>query len=409
MNLNNIKIVDIRNYTGSKSDIISVDNEEILYSKEVEVDGIYYICIYCYKIKIKKLEEVYRYKLKNQEHETEEYEFNNQYFRVNDENITIIKTHLKSSLEVEVIDKKSKLVKSKHYFDVEGEVTSIPITINSRYFIFYTESGDLDTTQDSIYLCDLLENSIHLIRDSKIKDGLSVVHGLLDIMPTFIHDGEEYLIFNETYMDDYEYELYVYEWVKSEGINKDRIKEIEALYLISVNDFTGAIKNGEHDIPFIEVKKRHLNGWVRYIFMDEKNIYFREKDFDNQIEKIYSLDKSDFKTKTVKEIDHRKIEGRLFYGDIVYEKIESQNFIYIKGIYNCDYELSFKNDMNTYFCDFIGNRYLVTNQWIEDKEENYFEFVYIVDTKENNCNKYDGTCRVHDDIVVLYDNSGYFE
>lgn len=215
MNLNNIKIVDIRNYTGSKSDITSVDNEQILYSKEVKVDGIYYICIYCYKIKIKKLEEVYRYKLKNQEHETEEYEFNSQYFRVNDENITIIKTHLKSSLEVEVIDKKSKLVKSKHYFDVEGEVTSIPITINSRYFIFYTESGDLDTTQDSIYLCDLLENSIHLIRDSKIKDGLSVVHGLLDIMPTFIHDGEEYLIFNETYMDDYEYELDVYEWVKS--------------------------------------------------------------------------------------------------------------------------------------------------------------------------------------------------
>ncbi|WP_053957338.1 hypothetical protein [Inediibacterium massiliense] len=182
------------------------------------------------------------------------------------------------------------------------------------------------------------------------------------------------------------------------------------MYLISIDDFAEAIKVGEKNIPFKEISKRYSDGWVRYLKIDEKNIYFREKDFKTQIEKIYAIDKENLKdTVVVAEINHHHIKGRVFYGNRIYEEIELDDDIKIRGLHNCNYDLCFKTDENVWLNEFISDRHLITSQWIEDEEENHLEFVYITDVKENNRIKYEGVCKIYNNCVIIYDHSGYWK
>lgn len=411
MNKEEIKIIDIRKHTGSKSKIVNYEDGEIIFAKDYWINDKYYYSIKNYSDTLNTVEEIYKY-------EIPEFEYTSQYSNVVGDDIIIIKMHLINKIEVDILDKNSKELKSKHSFQVNEEVTSIPIIINSRYFIFYTDIEEMNSEEyiqykekgyyHFLYLCDLVEDKIHLIRDLRIVKGITVVHSFfMDCLPTFIHNNQEYLIFNETYMDDYEYELDIYEGIQSGRLNRDLITVVEALYTIGVDDFAEAIKLGEDNIPFKEISKRYVDGWVRYLEIDEKNIYFREKDFKTQIEKIYAMNKASLQSTVVAEINHKDIEGRVFYGEKIYEEVKLNDHIRIRGLHNCNYDLCFKRDKNVWFEEFINDRYVIDSQWIEDEEDNCFKFVYITDVKENKCIKYDGTCKIYNDCVIIYDNSGY--
>jgi len=412
MKKEDIKIIDIRKYTGSKSQIVNYEDGKIIFAKDYKINNKYYYSINNYSVASDTVEEIYKY-------EIPEFEYTSQYFSVVEEDIIIIKMHFINRVEVDILDKNSKILKSKHSFQLNEELTSIPIIINSRYFIFYTDIDEMNTNEymqnkekgyyHFLYLCDLVEDKIYLIKDLKIVNGLSVVHGLLDRIPAFIHNNQEYLLFNEAYMSDYEYEEDIYDAIKGNKLNKDLVTVVEALYSISVNDFVEAIKAGEENIPFKEISKRYLDGWVRYLAIDEENIYFREKDFQTQIEKIYAVDKASLQTIVMAEINHKYIKGRVFYGNKIYEEVKLDGYMKIRGLYNCNYDLCFKRGKNVWFDEFINDRYLITSQWIEDEEKNYFELVYITDVKQNKCIKYDGACKIYDNSVVIYDNSGYWE
>ncbi|SHI00930.1 hypothetical protein [Clostridium grantii] len=65
--------------------------------------------------------------------------------------------------------------------------------------------------------------------------------------------------------------------------------------------------------------------------------------------------------------------------------------------------MNFENDKNLWFQKFINHRYLITTKWFEDEEDNYYEFVYIADIKENNKIKYEGACEIYNNHLILYD------
>ncbi|QEK13125.1 hypothetical protein FQB35_12785 [Crassaminicella thermophila] len=406
MNKKDLSIIDIRKYTGSETEILDFEDGEIIFIKNNKVNNKYYYSMNNYIVETDTVEEIYNYEIL-------ESEFYSQHTYVIGQDIIIIKMNFRNRVEVDVLCKKSKKIKSKHCFKVNEEVTSIPIIINSRYFMFFTDVDEMYAKEymrykekgyhNFLYLCDLIKDKIYIIKDLKIVNGISVVHGLLELLPIFLHKNKEYLIFNEVYMSDYEYED-VYDEIKENKLNKDLVTAIEALYVISVDDFVEAIKDGEENIPFKEIKRRYLNGWVRYIEMDEDNIYFREKDFETQIEKKYAVNKLNFESIVLCEIDHKEITGNLCYGDRIYEIIESDDYIRLRGIYNCDYNLCFKNDKNVFVEEFINDRYFITTQWIEDEEDNYFEFVYIIDAKDNNTTKYTGTCKIYNSCIIIYDS-----
>jgi len=402
-----IKIIDIREHCGARNKILSFEEQEIIFTKEIERNGKYYFSINSYELSTGVVEEIYTY-------EISEAEFYSQHTYIIENDILIIKPCFKNlnSIEVDALDRNSKKIKSKHIFEVKEEVTSIPIVINSRYFLFYADIDEMDEDKYGfykeagyshfIYLCDLLEDQIYLVNDLRLINGLTVVHGLLDCLPTFTHNDEEYLLFNETYMEDYEYEEYIYNAINDGRLDKNLVKEIEGLYYIPVNDFVQSIKRGQKNIQFKEIKKRYLDGWVRYLGMDERNIYFREKDFKTGIEKVHALDKEKFVPTVVKEIHHKNIKGRLIYGDTIYEEVELDHSIEIRGIYNFDDTFSFKKGKNLYFKEMINHRYLICWQWVEDEEENYFEFVHIMDLQSKGHIKYEGACSIYNNDIVLY-------
>ncbi len=410
MGAKNLDIIDMRKHCGLNNVILNFDAGEILFAKEMKRDNKHFYTICRYIIEKDITEEMYHYEIR-------EDDFYKQYAHVAGQKIIIIKLQPRNanSIEVDVLDKVSGKRISGHFFETDGEATSIPIFINGRYFLFY---ADIEGTEKEIhykeqgfesllYLCDLTEDKIYLVKDLKLAGGVSVVHQALGRMPVFLHKGEEYLLFNETYMDDYEYEEDLYAAVQENRVDKNSVTETEALYYIRVDDFAQNIKAGQN-IPFIEISKRYIDGWVRYLRMDEENIYFRDKDFNTQLEKIYAVNMQNFKPVLKKEINHQEVKGTLDYGDKIYDIVDSQDRIKIRKIHEGDNHWSVeKTEEHVFFQELLNDRYIVAYSWMEDEQAKYFEFVYIFDTADGSYTKYDGTCEINGNQIVLYHLSDY--
>ncbi|SHI00923.1 hypothetical protein [Clostridium grantii] len=120
MKTEDLKVIDIRRYTGSKSKIVSYENNEIIFTKENQIHNKYYYSINKYNVKTDFLEEIYKY-------ETPPYEYTCQYISTQGEDIVIIKMHFTYKVEVDIVHKISGKLKSRHCFETKEEVTSIPI------------------------------------------------------------------------------------------------------------------------------------------------------------------------------------------------------------------------------------------------------------------------------------------
>src|SRR5699024_6200182 len=150
---------------------------------------------------------------------------------------------------------------------------------NEPYLLFYTDidrssvvyemyvNSGYEEDDHAIYLYDLYENEIYLVKDFRVIIGINEDHGRIGKLPTFLHKNEEYLIVSETYMDDWEYEE-LYEYALDGELDKSEI-DSEALYFIKVDEFINSIKSGEENIPFKIINKKELDRWIRYIYRDE--------------------------------------------------------------------------------------------------------------------------------------------
>lgn len=133
----------------------------------------------------------------------------------------------------------------------------------------------------------------------------------------------------------------------------------------------------------------------------------------NGEEKIIRIGKQDLKSTIVKEINHKKSEGRLVYDEStipcrIYEERIEGNTIGVKGIYNCDYDISFNFDEHergdVSFYNIIENKYIIAGGWCEDgdKDEDYYDIYYVMDTKEKKSSKGIGKCEVYGDNLIIY-------
>lgn len=311
--------IELRPYGGGiYTEIIECSNKEILFQTYKKKDEKYYYSIMVYNIDRNTSVEIYSY-------EVMEETIYLQYPHVHNESILIIKTHNPKQLEVDKIDRKDGKNKRTYHISTKEDISSIPIFINEQYIIFYTDI-DLEgeeykkyvdkgfkDNKSAIYLYDLEEEKAYFIRDFRIIEGMGVEHGRMQKLPLFLHKNGEYLIFNETYMDDWEYEDF-YEYALENKIDQADFF-MEALYYIKLNDFVTAIKAGEEDLALKTIKKKALGGWVRYLYQDSSYIYYRDKDFSSQLERIIKINKLNLKSEIVAELDYSKIKGRIFYDD----------------------------------------------------------------------------------------------
>lgn len=388
--MEDLKILDITKYT-CLSEIISCDKNEIIFVNEQHKEDLQYYTINSYDIKSNKVEEIYNYTTEKSDEVT-------QFYRYYKDEIIIIDMSNEDILQVKIIEKNSNKLKDTHKLNVNKLSKAIPSTINNRYFLFFTETDDI--FRYTMNLCDLEEDKIYEIKDTKFSEGLRYNNNYLDV---YNYNNEEYLIFNEVYMEDYEYEMDVYEYFKNKKDIEDNI-ECEALYVIKLNDFIKGIKNNIEDLNFIEIKKRCIDGWVRYLCMDKEFIYFREKDFKTQIEDIYKVHKSNLEITKIKRIEHKEYNGEIYYCEEIGYEYDHEDYIKIESIYPYEYNITIKKEKNTFFADYLNNRYIISFHWYEDEYERYFQFMRIVDNKNNVCYKHNGAFYIYDNYIIVYNN-----
>ncbi len=393
----------IVNLTQSRSwysdiELIKVEGESIFYAVQVKERKKYFYEVRKREISDKEDKIIWRYKL-------DEDAFYMQRSYIYKNQLILFKLNLRGQLGVVILEKSTgKLIKAINIEIGEIEAEQI-IAINERYFFV---SGENKKEEDVFYLCDVEEGMSYEVTESKLTKGLSVIHGLTRYIPCFTHDGDEWVVFNECYMEDYEYEE-IYDIIEAKKLEASKVHEIEGLYVISLKQLVEGIKQKEDNIPFEEIKKRWCDGWVRYLGIKDGYIYYREKDFKTQIETIYAVDTKNLEEEGVCQINHKELQGVLRY-DInqIYEDIKVNGKRIIKGHYGLEGEIEIPANQHLEFGAYIESRYVVTSWWWENETNGiymYKEFVGIQDQNEPNGGEvtiYEGQYHVQDNTVLIY-------
>ncbi len=200
-------------------------------------------------------------------------------------------TQEEDKLIIRKINVYKKKIELERVYSIIGNKLDISnvICINENNIIIFLE--EVSSFSYDGFLFNLLENKNYHIKDRRLIDTHQYNFEIYNIKKEF------YICFGEKYMTDWEKEE-IYRAVKARKILVNDC--FESLNIIKVKDFINAIKMSLDIIPFTIIDTRSTRGLVRYIFMDNLNIYYRIKDFDDNIEKIYSISKIRLKKKLIK-------------------------------------------------------------------------------------------------------------
>lgn len=395
-----MRIVNLTQSRAWYSDIelIKVEGESIFYAVQVKERKKYFYEVRKRNVSEKQDKIIWRYRL-------DEDTFYMQRSYIYGNKLILFKLNLRGQLGVVTLEKSTgKLIKITNIDIGEIEAEQI-IAINEKYFFV---SGENKKEEDVFYLCDIEEGISYEVVNTKLTKGLSVTHGLTRCMPCFIHEGEEWVVFNECYMEDYEYEE-IYDIIEAKKLEVNNVHEIEGLYIIPLKQLVASIKQKGDIIPFEEIKKHWCDGWVRYLGIKDGYIYYREKDFKTQIETVYAVDTEKLEEKNVCEINHKQLQGVLRY-DInqIYEDIKVNGKRIIKGHYGLEGEIEIPANNHLEFGAYIESQYVITSWWWENETNGiymYKEFVGIQDQKEPDGGEvtiYEGQYYVQDNTVLIY-------
>lgn len=281
--------------------------------------------------------------------------------------------------------------------------------INKRYFIAYGNTSPIDkdhTNMDSeisgeyeyAFLYDIDEDEKYDINDKRI------IFSKSDNLFTYDTNSGERLFFEEYYLEDYKQEeMFKDKQKRSESF---RSSYRESVNVIDLESFAESIKNGESNVPFTPIYKTEISGSTRYFGQDENNIYFRTKDFNINVETIYSVDKFSLQRKSVKELNENGMkfskESTMWHDienmKIYHIKIKG-NTVFVKEILcnslDINYEIR-KGD----FLGYIDNQYLITENY--DINDGDVEMnIEVTDMKTNTSEKFKGSCEIYNNKLIL--------
>lgn len=307
----------------------------------------------------------------------------------------------KLDMNTNKIDKISELKVNEEYH------TGISF-LGENYLILYVDESDVDNVNydeqkdiqggyESAYLYDIYTGEKYEILDKRI------VWGVRDYLEYYRCNGEELLMFEEAYMDDWEQEQLFHENLCKTDYYRESYRE--SINIINLNEFVEEIKAGKATLSFHQVGKTEVDGWTRYFGMDENNIYYRSNNFKTNIETIWSVDKSTLQQDKSGEIDFNKLKNKKIRYDIEKQKIYSEEFggnqIHIRGIYNSDLKIGFEKAIDD-FDQIIDNKYLFTYYWEEDDQDNYYDYMAIKNLISSEVKLYQGVGYIGKDLVIIY-------
>ncbi|MGL5574085.1 MAG: hypothetical protein ACRDCW_00790 [Sarcina sp.] len=288
---------------------------------------------------------------------------------------------------------------------LEGEIKHINI-INSRYFIVFIEKADFLGRQflkfrssksfryKFAYLIDLSDIESYFIKDIKF------VLGARDYIQLEHIKNEEVLFFEEAYREAWEKEFYYFKGLFDTG---KKIKQENSINYINLSKFVDSIKAGEDNLKFLVIDNIDKSGVIKYLGSDKKNLYYRKKYFDTEVEKIYSIKKDSGDVLEVCDINHANWKGDFYYDSdksIVFYEEENGDYIKVKGVFNKIFNITYNKNVGG-FEDFIDDRYVIT-YYSDDVDGESFDYAVIRDITLNKEYQYEGQIRCFKNYVILY-------
>lgn len=225
-----------------------------------------------------------------------EYEFEHINISIYNDVILVVSQE-KNELIIRKINKNKQVLKfEKRYLITGNEIdASTTLCINENNIIVFLI--ETKTCSYNGFLCDLSEYKSYFINDRRIIDTYKKQ------FKSYEAGNNKYICFGEEYMEDWEKEEVFDASKKGDILIKDCF---ESINIIKVNDLISAIKSNKLTIPFKTIDIVSLSGYIRYIGMNNTHIYYRIKDFNTQIEKVYSVSKINLKKKLIMQIKHDK-------------------------------------------------------------------------------------------------------
>lgn len=401
-----MNLIDLRKFNFEVDKIILFKKNEVIFSNIECENEVYKRYFYKYTIKNKHI-----YKINDNGIITTEcayynnfcfdnYIYTNSYIEKNDD---IIETLI---YRINLINGETDLL-----YSTEKELSviflsdSYALLKGSNYEMDDEHSDikkDLQGEYDYAILLDLKENVEYEIKDNR------VILGIRDYFISYEVDGIEYIVFEEAYMDDWELEELFDDGLKKEDFYINSY--IESINVISLDKLVRSIKEDCQVIPFNQLHKTELTEWTRYFGMDDDNIYYRTKDFESKIQKIYSVDKKTLEKQLLKSIQMNGNKFSYSNNNIRYDidnrKIYSMKVIdnkikEIKEIFDEDFTFEY-NELRENFKALIDN-YFITSFWTEDDNgDNSTDFTKIRDTKNLTEDIYEGSCLIIENNVLLF-------
>jgi len=400
-----MNLFDLREFNFEMDKIISFEDNEFIFSNKEYEKGDYKRYFYKYNI-----ENNYTYRINNEGITTVEaayynnYIFNN-YLYTNSYTVKDDVTKI-NMYQVNLMDG-----------DID-ELYSVPkdvsiIFLSERYALLRGSNYEMDDEHsdfqkniqgeyDYAILCDLKEKVEYEIKDKR------VILGIRDYFIPYTVDGIVHIVFEESYMDDWELEEMFEDGIKKEDfyINSYR----ESINIISLDKFVEAVKESYRIIPFNQIHKTELTAWTRYFGMDSENIYYRTKDFQSKIQNIYSVNKKTLKKQLFKSIQMDASRFSYSKNSIYYDmenrkiyriKVTDDNEKEVKELLDEDFIFKY-SEIREHFNALIDNC-IITSFWTEDENgDNYKDFVKIRDINNVTKDIYEGSCIIIKDNIILF-------
>lgn len=393
----NMNIVDMRKVTTENTIILGSNKENIYMLEGLEDRGIYYMNIYRYDKNT-----CARTKINDETINTQRLYC----IHICKENYIMVSAIYNDELRVYKVDLLNDYVSIAASIEVKEEEFTNLIYLGDKYFIYYLDTSDVDSEFYDVDM-DIQGEYIHAFlyeidggRSHEIKDK-RVVLGVRDHLEHYKHNNTEYLMLEEAYMDDYEQEeIYKLDLDISE-YHTDSYKE--SINIVGLDTFINDIYDDKCEISFNVIYSTEKDGWTRYLGNDNDNIYFRTKDFKNQIESIYAIHKDNLVSKVDKTYKHNNND------EIRYDKDKLKVFLikndddkrYVTGIYNSNISDIYHKKLGE-FDTVIDEEYILTYYWVEDDEDNYYDYSVIKSVVTDIERKYLGNIyTIGSDVILI--------
>ncbi|MGB3366929.1 MAG: hypothetical protein WBA54_05550 [Acidaminobacteraceae bacterium] len=393
-----MKLFDLRKASNNGFKIYDILDDVIIYGQEIaDFNGVMF-GVYSFDNMSKENNLIYKYEITpGKVHENYVKIFGDKMIHINTE---LYGTIMIRSLDLFNFDEEV----SEKEISYKGNIYRSPTYIDGDHFILFTEtnesqSQEYDRYKDAIdyykfaELVDIRDLSKTFISD------LRIVNGIRRHLTTFIKGGEEFVLFEESYLD---------EWEREDLYNRDMINTvmnnriIESINIISKARLLKDIKKSVRDIEFIEIESRTLDGWCRYLGQSKKEIMYTVKDFESKLESIYSYDIEADESTLVSTINHHDHLGRLIHNKkdkSIIEVLEKEETISVKGLFNSSVDYEYDKGLG----HFVGlnNDNIIT--WYSKSGDDYYkEKVVVIDTKTGETEKFDGHYKKFEQNIVLF-------